>query len=635
MQRWQMGPGRALLVARFRGLFAVFTGAVAGGVVLQIIDVPAAQRPGAVLAAVGLAAWAAAMHRWGDRSPLVDVAGFVPITAAGLLFVTHLFLFPLLFAAAFQRGFHAGQRRAYGLAVASVVVWEVCRAAAGDIARPGTAVALGVMLVGATSFARAVRRMAERSDRAVRREHRLLQAVRTLAGLREPDQILHEVAITGADLTELHGTSAVVWEAVGDTFRAVAAIGALAGAGDVPDAVLPGQVLRVFEDGHPAVLDGEVASQLRTIGERTHFHPAYVLVPLPRPAGARAGLLLYCRAHPDDDLLALLGRFAIEVGLAEERAALLSKLAAREARLASIIDQSSDVIALLDHDGRFTMVNPSGEQQFGHRVEAVLGCSVLDFVHPDDHDAVLDAMRGIFSTASVSVACRFRTADGAWRDVESQLAAHEGGGFVLNARDVTERKTLEAEIVHRAFHDPLTGLANRALFMDRLAHAVDRSGRTGVPVGVLMVDLDDFKPVNDTHGHAVGDAVLVAVGRRLQDTVRHSDTAARLGGDEFAVLVEEAADLTDLTLFAERVHGALRAPLCLGALELQVSASIGVASGTPDESHEQLLRRADDALYAVKYAGKDRVRVLGHEDLRRLAELPATDAPSPGVPSTG
>ena len=193
---------------------------------------------------------------------------------------------------------------------------------------------------------------------------------------------------------------------------------------------------------------------------------------------------------------------------------------------------------------------------------------------------------------------------------------------MLNARDVTERKALEAEIVHRAFHDPLTDLANRALFFDRLEHAIDRERRNGGSVAVLMIDLDDFKPINDTYGHGVGDTVLVAMAARLRAAVRDGDTPARLGGDEFAVLVEGDAAGSDLEAFAARLHAALREPLEIDGRVLPVSVSIGAAAALPGEAHEHLMRRADDALYAVKFSGKDPVEIVeGEASFGVLAEV--------------
>ncbi|MBS3939380.1 MAG: diguanylate cyclase [Actinobacteria bacterium] len=629
MQHPQAWQERAQLVARFRRLFALFTAAVAVGLVLQLVDAPAAQRSGAFAAAVGLGLWAAGMHRFGDRSAALDLAGFIPMTAAGLLVVSQLNLFPLLFAVAMQRGFHAPAKRAHVYAVASVVVWQVTRTQVSVAPQVGSAVALGVVLVGATSFAGTVRREADRRDLATRREQRLLESVRAMAALHDPRDILEEVATTAVDLVERTGTSAVVWEGQGDVFRAAAACGTERSV-DVPVSHLPGQVLHVFETAQPTVIEGAVARELQHVGQATALYPAYVMVPLPRPDDSRVALLLYCTDVPDAELLDLLRRFAIEAGLAEERARLQRTLAEREARLSSIIEHSSDVIALLDPDSRFTMVNRSAEIRFGHKVEDLLGRSVFSLVHPDDRDAVTEAMRGVLDDdvvtpeqfSGVHIACRMRTADGEWRDVESRLTTRESGGYVLNARDVTERKALEAEIVHRAFHDPLTDLANRALFFDRLEHAIDRERRNGGSVAVLMIDLDDFKPVNDTYGHAVGDAVLVEVAARLRAAVRDGDTPARLGGDEFAVLVESDAGGSDLEAFAGRLHARLRAPVALGGQLLPISVSIGAAAALPGETHEHLMRRADDALYTVKFGGKNRVEVVdGDVEMRVLAEV--------------
>jgi diguanylate cyclase len=191
-------------------------------------------------------------------------------------------------------------------------------------------------------------------------------------------------------------------------------------------------------------------------------------------------------------------------------------------------------------------------------------------------------------------------------------------------------RTLElvAEAVHRGLHDPLTNLPNRALFLDRLQQATHRARRAGDPVGVLFVDLDGFKTINDSLGHAGGDELLVAVAERVTSVLRAGDTAARLGGDEFAILLEGLSDEREALIVAERVTAALRAPFAVGGLDVRVRASIGVATGEGD-----LLRDADVAMYQAKAQGRDRVavfdcgmhdalveRVALENDLRRALE---------------
>jgi diguanylate cyclase (GGDEF)-like protein len=185
-------------------------------------------------------------------------------------------------------------------------------------------------------------------------------------------------------------------------------------------------------------------------------------------------------------------------------------------------------------------------------------------------------------------------------------------GIVISSRDITERKALQEQLAHQAFHDFLTDLPNRALFMDRLEHVLTRAKRRRLKVAVLLVDLDYFKLINDDRGHEVGDRLLVAVAKRLQTCLRHADTAARLGGDEFAILLEDVTDVGEATRVAERIAGALREPFILGGRQLLTSASIGVVLGTPTTYDEprKLLREADLALYQAKASGKARYSIF-------------------------
>ena len=193
---------------------------------------------------------------------------------------------------------------------------------------------------------------------------------------------------------------------------------------------------------------------------------------------------------------------------------------------------------------------------------------------------------------------------GAVRHVETKVSRPiRGSGYVLNVRDVTERRKLEAEILHHALHDALTGLANRRAFTARLDEALARYARSGQPVGLVMVDLDAFKPVNDTHGHQAGDEVLVEVARRLSDGVRATDLAARMGGDEFAVVCEGANDEGAVAALAARVEARLHEPIRLSrGTTVTVSASLGVATAWSGCDGDELLREADQRLYATKRA---------------------------------
>ena len=239
-------------------------------------------------------------------------------------------------------------------------------------------------------------------------------------------------------------------------------------------------------------------------------------------------------------------------------------------------------------------------------------------VHVDDRPLVKQMLAGLLEVggAAQTAEMRVRHANGSWRWVEAigQNLVHEPaiGGVVLNFRDVTDRKRLEDQLQHEAFHDPLTGLANRALFGDRVTHALARMARQPRDqAAVLFIDLDDFKVVNDSLGHAAGDELLTAVSERIRACLRRQDTASRLGGDEFGILIEE----TDQELagqVAERILDALRQPFVLAARQIFVQASIGIAlghdTGMPGEggTADELLRNADAAMYTAKARGKGR-----------------------------
>ncbi|MCA3748003.1 MAG: EAL domain-containing protein, partial [Rubrobacter sp.] len=238
-------------------------------------------------------------------------------------------------------------------------------------------------------------------------------------------------------------------------------------------------------------------------------------------------------------------------------------------------------------------------------------------LHPADRESVLAAhARANARGEPLELEYRLIARDGrvVWvRDSSVVLRDEEGNprwrqGLMM---DITGQKNLEARLVHLAFHDPLTGLPNRALFMDRLEHALARAGRSGDVLAVLFIDLDNFKFVNDSLGHEAGDRLLVAVARRLSGATRPGDTVARLGGDEFTVLLEDIPDRDEASRVAERVAEVLREPFRVVGRELFVSASVGISvSAAGSGSVEELMRGADLAMYEAKREGKDRYRVF-------------------------
>ncbi len=289
-----------------------------------------------------------------------------------------------------------------------------------------------------------------------------------------------------------------------------------------------------------------------------------------------------------------------------------------EDRAEALVEHSSDVIAVVDREGMIRYVSPAFRAALGRDPEAYVNTALRRIAHPDDvanltthlYQAVT---RPRHSTSHFET--RLLATDGTPRAFEVVAANLVGDGVVdglaLTMRDITDRKALAAELSHQAFHDSLTGLANRALFADRVDHALHRRRRDpDCAVAVLFVDLDDFKAVNDGLGHGAGDALLRAVGERIVRCLRVGDTAARLGGDEFAVLLEDDRAPGEASTIANRILEALHVPVAVGDMELSVVASIGVTVATAQSSTVGLLRDADIAMYEAKRTGKGRVCVF-------------------------
>lgn len=275
----------------------------------------------------------------------------------------------------------------------------------------------------------------------------------------------------------------------------------------------------------------------------------------------------------------------------------------------------------------FLEVNDAAVAHYGYSREVFLLSSIIDIRPPEDIPGVVEELsspRPILQHGR----WRHQLADGRIIDVEiaSHTLVFEGRRAALVAiQDVTERNLLETQLRHQAFHDPLTGLPNRALLLDRADHALAQRSRAETPVTMLLLDLDGFKTINDSLGHTVGDDVLVAVADRLRQSVRPGDTAARLGGDEFAVLLGGAGSAESVAI-GERIIRALKAPLIVGGMQVYVDASIGLAHAVGDDRAEELLRNADAAMYQAKSHGRGTVRVFEsamHADALRRMEMGA------------
>lgn len=296
-----------------------------------------------------------------------------------------------------------------------------------------------------------------------------------------------------------------------------------------------------------------------------------------------------------------------------------SKARESEARFRALVQHSSDVITIVDTDSTIRYVSPSIATVFGYENRTMVNTRLSELLHPDDVLGALQFLNEIALTRPVrnensprvttlTREWRLRHANGTWLTVDTVgtnlLEEPMVQGIVLNTRDVTERRVIEEQYMHQAFHDPLTDLANRSLFLYQVGHALARGVRQANAVTVLFLDLDNFKTVNDSLGHAAGDRLLIDAARRLAACVRDSDLIARLGGDEFAVLVEDAASEQEVLLMAERIATALANPFMLHGKEVFVSASIGIARTMTGETADDLVRNADVAMYTAKTRGK-------------------------------
>jgi len=309
-------------------------------------------------------------------------------------------------------------------------------------------------------------------------------------------------------------------------------------------------------------------------------------------------------------------------------------------RFRSLVQNASDAVAIVAADGTMTYVSPAANRVLRHDPAALEGTNALDLVHPDDAAAA----RALLANASmtpddpITIELRLAVAGDEVRDFEviaiNLLGEPAVRGIVINYRDVSERKAFERQLKHLAFHDALTGLPNRALFLDRLEQAIARTDRRARVVAVLFLDLDNFKIVNDSLGHGQGDMLLAEVAMRLRASLRKGETLARFGGDEFTILLDDLVSEDEAVAVAERVMASLQVPVLVEGHEISITASIGIALAIPGRTTaDTVLRNADLAMYGAKGNGRACFRVFDdgmeeeardrlhlQEDLRRALD---------------
>ncbi|MGA2836382.1 MAG: sensor domain-containing diguanylate cyclase [Acidimicrobiales bacterium] len=286
-----------------------------------------------------------------------------------------------------------------------------------------------------------------------------------------------------------------------------------------------------------------------------------------------------------------------------------------DARFRAVVQNAAAVTMLVAPDGTVTSCSGALSRALGHDPELVEGRPVSDLVDDGDRPALAVALArsgeepASVSPVTVTVQLRRR---GSAESVPFELAIVDlvddptVGGYVVSGHDVSERKRLEGELSYLAFHDPLTGLGNRALFQNRLAHALQRSERYQGQLAVLFLDMDSLKDANDRFGHAAGDALLRSMATVLTRCVRRADTSARLGGDEFGVIVGDFERTGEVFALAERILSECRRPMRFGRESVSATVSIGLTFSEPGVTVDELMSNADRAMYAAKSRGKDR-----------------------------
>jgi diguanylate cyclase (GGDEF)-like protein/PAS domain S-box-containing protein len=289
-----------------------------------------------------------------------------------------------------------------------------------------------------------------------------------------------------------------------------------------------------------------------------------------------------------------------------------------EQRFRALVQHAPDIIALFDGAGVLSYASPALTRILGYEPADLLGVASPETIHPDDFDAVARAFAIAMAAAGTPTPVEFRckAADGSYRHLEATFTNLFGvpavDAMVINARDITERVEAAAALMHQAFHDALTDLPNRALFLDRVTQALARTTRTGSGVAVLFLDLDDFASINRAFGRDGGDHVLASVAGLLDAAVRGGDTVACLGGDEFVVCCEEVGDANQAIALAERLGQVISVPFGANGRQVKVTASIGIALSGRDgfDTADSLLRDADAAMYQAKQRGRNRLELF-------------------------
>ena len=478
----------------------------------------------------------------------------------------------------------------------------------------GTVVLFVLIVLRMSGLVRALGGLAQNHAEATHRERILRRAAHSLVAATDRQAIASTAADAAAALVrDRRGAQVRLFLGDKGQLEMVTARGSWASApASLTMTAFPTAVLTHLRAGDSEVMifaRDELRSPIATAVGATATQPVCLLAPLVVDGEVVGIMSVVLERIPGESRRQAIETVASQAALAIETAALTDDLHARagEERFRSLVQNASDVITVIEPGGVIRFITRSVTTLLGFNPDQLEGVNIARLLHPEDAQAGPRAL-----VDGHSVDWRLRDVQGGYRQVEVIVADLRSdpnvAGIVLTMRDVTVRRELEARLSHQAFHDTLTGLANRALFEERLGLALARQARIRRgAVAVIFIDLDDFKSINDMLGHQAGDQLLRVASERLLQCLRPADTAARLGGDEFAIALEiDDFDVDHvITALAERILGAFRMPFILDGEEVFTRGSLGIAS-TPDAGTtvSDLLRNADIAMYVAKHSGK-------------------------------
>ena len=470
--------------------------------------------------------------------------------------------------------------------------------------------------------------LVRQQDRSLERERQLSGAGAELVAATESAEI-DRVAVRAAEALVTPGAAVALCRRAGDDALRMVVAGRRwkSAAGDE---IAAEQLRGALTEGEGvARIDAQSAVAAGLPASHTHL---LAVVLAPRRAGSAALLVAAPRPASNAERAAVRA-LASQVALALDSAVLSEEVHRRrgEARFGSLVRHASDLITVLQPDTTVSYQSPSIERILGYVPDDLVGQRFDRLAVDGDRDRLARCVAATAAGERIQpLECALRNHDGDVRHFEilfTNLTDDEHvGGILLNARDVSERKEVEAELAHQAFHDPVTGLANRAMFAEQVRQAIARGRRDDRTPAVIFLDLDDFKTINDSLGHAAGDEVLVEFARRLDDSVRGADVAARFGGDEFAVLLDDVAGSQAAADAAQRILELLAQPMQAGLRQVTLSGSIGISVFSPHDtrSADELIRDADAAMYIAKGDGKNGYRLFEpamHEGVLARLEL--------------